>query len=1727
MKAFAPVLAVLCLSVIQADSQTIAGGEQQEKATSIFLPVSLTSREDRVTFSASAGSIEFQVKSASHMSPTRPLLIIIDPSSYSMQQLHRLVTALVAALAAELPDRSHQKIHVGIPVFDGIMYEPPETAGTPQADIVSAIMRLVPVFDPGQRSDPGRALDLLPLLLQKAENDGGPVDCLWVGKDRPFEGEDGSYFSLGAERRILEACRRKGSLVHGHLEGAGNIGPICTATGGLTFKGEDEARTVIRQVLQARELGFVLEMQPKAALAFCGRFDLTIQAADPSGGFLPLRAPAAFWRLPEDAPAPEYESLRDALAWIGRSQKAFDSGDATTAARFIQNSVQLDPGNPDVFYFSAKYAAEAGEPDIAEAHLAKAMSFLPRTERVLVLYADVFRKLGRPAAALETLESLPPGTVTESAHFRLARARLLAAAARDDEAGKIFADLADLGQDSVQAQAEYGCLLLRLGKEADALAQIQGALVADPKNVTAMLCSAEVDSVHGRTTEALNTAMRAAALRPDDPDVALQIGKVHARSRRWDPALASLENAARIAPARADILLHLAEAEIESGQGREAILSMRRALAIDPLDTKAIRQISGLLSRAGAFTNAASVLEDSAARLTDKGPEFYREAAGLRERAGQYGQALLDYQASQASPAAQPSKTGRELSSHLDYLSFMVHGAVEYRGHTEKAAAGDGPGMLVPGGLAPLADILGIDPAALRDPGAAGKIFSLILATLPPAADANKLNPLQFEILDHLRTYERLLQFMKRNRISAASTDGTGKRQTYVLPLTGKAPSIGQTRKFLSFFGIKYSSRQQGKRESVFLDVSHQPERQPQQQLLRRLGIDIESRDIRELRFTIGDEILPSIVDADLIQTKILGLENSDPRKLLARFIKSPREMKFYLTLEQCAAPLRAPLLQSFGGRDLIPPEQVQESLGRFLELRDGRPALPGTPGHPAEASDSGSGQSLRGSAAVSGARLVYTYYTLAYASAAVQRYFIASSPDMEDLVDLIVPTDSARRSTADWNPEAARLVRMLAADDQGLILPIDPRFGPYLFPNRTDAGGSVLHVSLKELASLLQSATASSPGTSPGAGVSLIKYLKFLKDTRPDMVTDDVIKAIMRSPAESPVFLDLIWDLLAPPELLVPYLDYCREMSQARDKGWNINRTRTSQSIFFLISAFRRNQMIDMAAGHRLLKATLAGFRAFDELTFLNNVSAFLTGNLLPELGKSLHMPADAPELLPEALAGPVDRQTFLFNGSPLVYDAHAEQLQRIKSVLGLQHLAAITDVLQTVQLLTKSQGSRERDAGRLQSLAASIRKLPKLAVPPAASRNKAATSPQNPYADLTAELEASPNPKIIRDYAEWIQAVLSRAASALDTELGVALLGHCYAYYGSDRAAVLSYDPDFVRKHEFYPHKQPSEPGWSMSDLLADQTNGRGATIVGSLAGLQFPLNWLETAASAQSLGKWGQGKLLPAMLSGMRVVHAQLRTERAQEYVALSVRLGRELAVSCLSSTADPWCVRHLSALLSPLRADQVADLVGRRDPFAALELLSPSEMFFLGEAYLAEIGALPSRAGGHLCAYGSDLNAQAKAPEIMSPALQRLREIIPAEVATDLDAFQREVEQYGCTVRREMGFSEASIQLCEPYERLQESGPPDSLFDRIIDLKIRLAETGYAAGAPAAAAGLVGELALEYLVADPASTHVSSWNDLMKEIMLLNSGHHFAWMQELLNRGAFSFYSGKNE
>jgi len=372
------------------------------------------------------------------------------------------------------------------------------------------------------------------------------------------------------------------------------------------------------------------------------------------------------------------------------------------------------------------------------------------------------------------------------------------------------------------------------------------------------------------------------------------------------------------------------------------------------------------------------------------------------------------------------------------------------------------------------------------------------------------------------------------------------------------------------------------------------------------------------------------------------------------------------------------------------------------------------------------------------------------------------------------------------------------------------------------------------------------------------------------------------------------------------------------------------------------------------------------------------------------------------------------------------------------------------------------------------------------------------------------------------------------LHTELGLALLLHCYAYQGTLNAAALTFDPDFVRKHEFYLRKGVPVTAWVPAEL--ELSAERESIISGSLSGLDNQLNAAEVQAPSRTSDKYDVGRdwseAVGSMLAGIRGAKPALRSDGAQEYVALTMQLGRELLfLKILDPSSDRWSDPYLSALLSQLRRERLALLMNNERVVEAIEVLSPSELFFLGEAYLVSIGVLPRAACGRLAPFmesvwdGSSKDS-VKPPRLTSPGIERLRQIIPTADSPSFDSFQMEVEQYGELLWRRLGILESSLRSVETYEQVANYRS-QLLFERVFDLKIRLAEIAYSAGLPASVAGVLGQMAVQSLIVDRAGTSVSGWEEAIQQIRLLNVGNIHGWMEELLVSGILTFNGAQGD
>jgi hypothetical protein len=275
--------------------------------------------------------------------------------------------------------------------------------------------------------------------------------------------------------------------------------------------------------------------------------------------------------------------------------------------------------------------------------------------------------------------------------------------------------------------------------------------------------------------------------------------------------------------------------------------------------------------------------------------------------------------------------------------------------------------------------------------------------------------------------------------------------------------------------------------------------------------------------------------------------------------------------------------------------------------------------------------------------------------------------------------------------------------------------------------------------------------------------------------------------------------------------------------------------------------------------------------------------------------------------------------------------------------------------------------------------------------------------------------------------------------------------------------------------------------------------------LSGLGFELSRLETAQWAQNLGDTERESLVPSMLAGMRSVSRSRRTDRAQEYVALCVRVAREvLARSVLEADVRGWLEPYLNVRVLPHRREQILDALQASNPVLAARHLSPSELFLLG------------------CEWVEEMSTRGR--PIFSPVLTRLVSVAPSAGADEALSFRRELDQYGVLLRRRMGINQPALAATESYEQLDGAGREELLYERICDLKIQLADLNYRAGIPAVVGEVEGELAIQEILPHRLSTRTATWKYALEQIGRLSPEQALGWVEELMARGTLAAARG---
>lgn len=146
---------------------------------------------------------------------------------------------------------------------------------------------------------------------------------------------------------------------------------------------------------------------------------------------------------------------------------------------------------------------------------------------------------------------------------------------------------------------------LRLGRAAEALAELEALLAAEPQHLDAWCHRSAALADLGREAESLDCAQKVLAQDPDNTTAWFHRGHALERLRRLDEAKSAFEHLLGLQPGHAQAWFRLAQLQQRQGSLNASLTSLDRALALAPAQAGTWTQRGSLLLEMGRKAEAA------------------------------------------------------------------------------------------------------------------------------------------------------------------------------------------------------------------------------------------------------------------------------------------------------------------------------------------------------------------------------------------------------------------------------------------------------------------------------------------------------------------------------------------------------------------------------------------------------------------------------------------------------------------------------------------------------------------------------------------------------------------------------------------------------------------------------------------------------------------------------------------------------------------------------------------------------------------------------------------------------------------------------------------------------------------------------------------------------------------------------------------------------------------
>jgi hypothetical protein len=414
----------------------------------------------------------------------------------------------------------------------------------------------------------------------------------------------------------------------------------------------------------------------------------------------------------------------------------------------------------------------------------------------------------------------------------------------------------------------------------------------------------------------------------------------------------------------------------------------------------------------------------------------------------------------------------------------------------------------------------------------------------------------------------------------------------------------------------------------------------------------------------------------------------------------------------------------------------------------------------------------------------------------------------------------------------------------------------------------------------------------------------------------------------------------------IAQFMDTADEVTRLKDPILRADTLGTMQSLVGLWQILSRSGSLPAAKADETFISLIVPFSAVHDDRMLFDAGR---GGVMLLLSATGSKPGGAAQArLLDLLAGAADFSDV---------ESHTQIVQEMMRILDAQHIVPLDELFELANHLDSLARGEKLNTALVNRLASRAADIP---------LGRATLSPVEKNAlsfgywtDRHVDSERKLNLRAAVDKASGEK--LRDLRGLLAPFLRDTLVAYSYAHYAPPGAQILYTNPLFVRSHDFL-GVQSSNHMWRSTEVFGSgwPSNG-GGRLVGSLAGLPYALAEAEqnflVPEQTQAL-IWGD--LVPQMIVSAIIPRWWNVTPSQLHWVALHMRYAESLlAESAMDPALRQSVLGILSAQAAPARVGQVEMLLEGGDVQAALNKVTPSELFVLASRMEAKMEANPKR------------------------------------------------------------------------------------------------------------------------------------------------------------------------